>query len=75
MERTRGLGTTPKTFIVLLEKLIESCYSYVTDILFLPKVKASALMALGLCCTFLGYEYSRVASIILLSSDVSTIPN
>lgn len=36
-----------------------------------PSVKSSSLMALGICFTFVGYEYARAASITLLASKVS----
>lgn len=45
--------------------------TYWIDILRNPPLKACAIMALGLCFTFVGYEYARAASITLLAAEVS----
>jgi hypothetical protein len=44
---------------------------YVLDMIRAPSLKSSAVMALGLCFTFVGYEYSRAASITLLAGEVN----
>jgi hypothetical protein len=44
---------------------------YILDMIRAPSLKSSAVMALGLCFTFVGYEYSRAASITLLAGEVS----
>lgn len=35
-----------------------------------PAVKACVVMTIGLCSTFIGYEYARAASITLLAGEV-----
>lgn len=46
--------------------------SYWLEIIRNPPVRACAMMALGLCFTFVGYEYARAASITLLAAEVSS---
>lgn len=65
------------TFFRLLVKLwlfLKVVYStggeYILEMIRVPSLKSSAVMALGLCFTFVGYEYSRAASITLLAGEV-----
>lgn len=61
------------SYDVLREELISAparSKEYIYQMYSSPSVKSSAIMALGLCFTFVGYEYSRAASITLLAAEV-----
>jgi hypothetical protein len=72
--RHQSKGTYFPLSRYLINKLLPFFYrgiDYVMETRQSPSVKSSAIMALGLCFTFVGYEYSRAASITLLAAEVS----
>jgi hypothetical protein len=73
--RQQSKGTYFPLSRYLINKLLPFFYrgvDYVMETRQSPSVKSSAIMALGLCFTFVGYEYSRAASITLLAAEVSS---
>lgn len=46
---------------------------YILKMVECQTVRACVVMTLGLCSTFIGYEYARAASITLLAAEVSLL--
>ncbi len=76
-EKATIITKNRSSFDALREELIQAPSrgkEYIFEMYRSPSVKSSAIMALGLCFTFVGYEYSRAASITLLAAEVSHSP-
>jgi hypothetical protein len=48
----------------------ERLFKYIQVMIESLQVRACVVMTLGLCSTFIGYEYARAASITLLADEV-----